>query len=198
METGDRFFDRPILNPPYEYPARHWEVDERGRPTHRILGRRRNVSFVMAVPGPKKDKDAQQGLDFDEEARRRATDDGQYRLAQTIDRARDAVDRWRASTDLGDWRVTPETARLLRRWRHRAFSHFRGEDAKDRKATMDIFWVPGVNALGTFERWAFAEYTDMYEIESGFDERIEGFLSPAHGIAATISPVEPSAAPLHG
>ena len=49
---------------------------------------------------------------------------------------------------------------------------YRGEDAKDKKATMDTYWVPGVNALGTFGRWAFAEFTEMYEIESGFDQLI--------------------------
>ena len=27
------FFDHPILNPPYEYPSRHWELDEFGQPT---------------------------------------------------------------------------------------------------------------------------------------------------------------------
>ena len=27
---SERFFDRPILNSPYEYPARHWELDEGG------------------------------------------------------------------------------------------------------------------------------------------------------------------------
>jgi type III restriction enzyme len=25
------FFDRPILNSPYEYPRRHWELDEAGK-----------------------------------------------------------------------------------------------------------------------------------------------------------------------
>ena len=49
---------------------------------------------------------------------------------------------------------------------------YRGEDAKDKKATMDTYWVPGVNALGTYGRWAFAEFTDVHEIESGFDQFI--------------------------
>ena len=53
---------------------------------------------------------------------------------------------------------------------------YRGEDGKDKKATMDTYWVPGVNALGTFGRWAFAEFTDVYEIETGFDELVRGFL----------------------
>ena len=38
---SDQFFDRPILNSPYEYPSRHWELDESGQPTSHILDRRR-------------------------------------------------------------------------------------------------------------------------------------------------------------
>lgn len=34
---GDRFFEKPILNSPYEYPGQHWELDEDGQPTDRIL-----------------------------------------------------------------------------------------------------------------------------------------------------------------
>ena len=35
------FFDHPILNSPYEYPRRHWELDEAGQPTQRIVETRR-------------------------------------------------------------------------------------------------------------------------------------------------------------
>ncbi len=31
------FFDHPILNSPYEYPRRHWELDEDGQPTQQIV-----------------------------------------------------------------------------------------------------------------------------------------------------------------
>ena len=31
------FFDRPILNSPYEYPRSHWELDESGQPTQRVI-----------------------------------------------------------------------------------------------------------------------------------------------------------------
>ena len=125
METGDQFFDRPILNSPYEYPARHWELDESGQPTHRVLDRRREVSFVTPIPVAKKAKGAQRTLIFDEEAARVATDDQQYELAQTINSVRNAVDRWRALPDPAQWRVTPETARLLQHWRHHRFNDIR-------------------------------------------------------------------------
>ncbi len=36
----NKFFEQPILNSPYEYPARYWELDEQGQPTQRIIERR--------------------------------------------------------------------------------------------------------------------------------------------------------------
>ncbi len=49
---------------------------------------------------------------------------------------------------------------------------FRGEDAKEKANTMRAYWVPGVNNLGSFGRWAFAEFTAVYEIEKQFGELI--------------------------
>ena len=45
---------------------------------------------------------------------------------------------------------------------------YRGEDAIEKKATMDTYWVPGVNHLGSYGRWAFAEFTEVYQIASDF------------------------------
>ncbi len=33
---------------------------------------------------------------------------------------------------------------------------------------MKTMWVPGVNNLGSFGRWAFEEFTDVFEIEAAF------------------------------
>ena len=33
---------------------------------------------------------------------------------------------------------------------------------------MRAYWVPGVNNLGKFGRWTFAEFTAVYEIEAAF------------------------------
>jgi hypothetical protein len=33
VNMSDPFFDRPILNSPYDYPKRCWELDEAGQPT---------------------------------------------------------------------------------------------------------------------------------------------------------------------
>jgi type III restriction enzyme len=50
---------------------------------------------------------------------------------------------------------------------------YRGEDAKEKKSTMDTYWVPGVNNLGSYGRWAFAEFADVYQIGSDFEARVE-------------------------
>jgi type III restriction enzyme len=52
----DAFFERPILNSPYERPTRHWELDEAGQPTQKILESRRRADFVTPIPKPKKRK----------------------------------------------------------------------------------------------------------------------------------------------
>ena len=50
---------------------------------------------------------------------------------------------------------------------------YRGEDAKDKANTMRAYWVPGVNNLEKFGRWAFAEFTAVYEMEAEFDKLLE-------------------------
>jgi len=49
---------------------------------------------------------------------------------------------------------------------------YRREDAKEKKATMENYWVPGVNNLGTYGRWAFAEFGDVYQIEADFAAKV--------------------------
>lgn len=53
---------------------------------------------------------------------------------------------------------------------------FRGEDAKEKKQTMDTYWIPGINNNGSFGRWAFAEFTELFSIENEFNKMIESFL----------------------
>ena len=45
---------------------------------------------------------------------------------------------------------------------------YRGEDAKIKKETMETYWVPGINHLGDYGRWSFAEFTDVYAMQSDF------------------------------
>jgi type III restriction enzyme len=69
---------------------------------------------------------------------------------------------------------------------------YRGEDAKEKKSTMETYWVPGANHLGSYGRWAFAEFTDIYLIEdelkakvgTEFDSIIEKVTAPAATKAA--------------
>jgi type III restriction enzyme len=50
---------------------------------------------------------------------------------------------------------------------------YRGEDAKEKKSTMDTYWVPGVNRLAQHGRWAFAEFTDVYAMQHDFAAKVE-------------------------
>ena len=49
---NDRFFENPILNSPYRYPGRHWELDGDGQPTRKIVESHRFTrGFLVATPG---------------------------------------------------------------------------------------------------------------------------------------------------
>jgi type III restriction enzyme len=50
---------------------------------------------------------------------------------------------------------------------------YRREDAKEKKSTMETYWVPGVNHLNIYGRWAFAEFTEVYQIEADFAARVK-------------------------
>lgn len=50
---------------------------------------------------------------------------------------------------------------------------YRREDAKEKKSTMDTYWVPGVNHLGTYGRWSFAEFTDVFQMQDDFAKKVE-------------------------
>ncbi len=50
---------------------------------------------------------------------------------------------------------------------------YRGEDAKEKKSTMETYWVPAVNHLGRHGRWAFAEFTEVYRIQADFETLVE-------------------------
>ena len=121
----ERFFERPILNSPYERPSRHWELDETGQPTQKTIDSRRQAEFITPIPKPRKRKGAgQQALVFDERAQKLGADGQQYDLTAIINGVRQQVDRWRDLPE-AQWQVTPETARLLRHWRHHHFSGIR-------------------------------------------------------------------------
>ena len=59
---SEPFFERPILNSPYAYPKRHWELDPNGQPTQAIIESRRRADFITPIPKPKKRSGAQQQI----------------------------------------------------------------------------------------------------------------------------------------
>jgi type III restriction enzyme len=122
---SDAFFERPILNSPYDYPARHWELDESGQPTNRIIEQRRTVEFITPIPAPKKRRKqkGQQEIVF-AEAQDVSTDAQRYETLSIINDVRRRVDAWRKLPE-DQWKVTPVTARLLNYWRHHRFTDIR-------------------------------------------------------------------------
>jgi type III restriction enzyme len=120
------FFDKPILNAPYSYPSRHWDLDADGQPTNRIIEARRRSELITPVPRPRR--------------RRREPDqvemvysigdglssaDQEYNPTPIINEIRSYVDTWRNLPAPDQWLVTPETARLLQHWRHHPFQAIR-------------------------------------------------------------------------
>ena len=124
---NNRFFENPILNSPYAYPCRHWELDSDGQPTQKIIERRRRAEFISPIPKPKKrGSKAEQGRLVFDEGKGLSTREQQYaQHAEIINSVRREVDDWRRRPDPGKWRVTPETARLLQHWRHHRFGDLR-------------------------------------------------------------------------
>lgn len=118
----NRFFEQPILNSPYEYPPRHWELVD-GQPTQQIIEKRRRAEFITPIPKPKKRKAPaeQQGFVFDE-GKGLSTQAQQYDPTSIINELRHYVDQWRKISNPNHWQVTPETARLLQHWRHHQFN----------------------------------------------------------------------------
>lgn len=122
----EQFFENPILNSPYAYPARHWELDEDGQPTNRILATRRRSDLITPVPKPRKRRrgrgqaemvfDAGEGL---------STAEQEYNPTPIINEIRTHVEAWRNLPNPEQWQVTPETARLLQHWRNHNFQGVR-------------------------------------------------------------------------
>ncbi|MCL6442742.1 MAG: DEAD/DEAH box helicase family protein [Alicyclobacillus sp.] len=121
-----QFFERPILNSPYECPTRHWELDEQGQPTGRIIERRRNAEFITPIPRPRKRTSTNKQMELVlDEGQGLSNEKQQYDPTSLINALRRHVDEWRSRPNPSDWQVTPETARLLQHWRHHKFSGIR-------------------------------------------------------------------------
>ena len=96
--TIQRFFKQPILNNPYEYPASHWELDEQGQPTHRIVTGRRPANFVTPFPATAQQggaSPAQEVLGVGEGSLENQSLLAMEDLKAVIGEVRGHVDRWR-------------------------------------------------------------------------------------------------------
>jgi type III restriction enzyme len=64
----------------------------------------------------------------------------------------------------------------------------RGEDAKEKASTLRTYWVPAVNQVGEYGRWAAAEFTDNWAIESDLkatiDAEVDRIIDTAGGAVA--------------
>ncbi len=184
------FFTHPILNSPYDYPSQQWELDDDGQLTQQIIATRRSAKFTTPIPKPKKRTGKSKQLNL--LAAHELTDQSQQYNPTSIiiNEPRREVDAWRSLPNPGTWQVTPETARLLKHWRHHPFQFiclaeplhlvveiksYRREDAKEKKTTMETYWIPGVNNLGQFCRWAFTAFTEVFRIEEALCSLHDGY-----------------------
>lgn len=123
---NNQFFEKPILNSPYDHPSRHWELDH-GQPTQQIIESRRLAEYITPLPKPKKRKgQAEQASLLLDDDKGLSTQAQEYqKTAAIINAVRQEVGKWRALPDPNTWHVTPESARLLQHWRHHSFSGVR-------------------------------------------------------------------------
>jgi len=126
LKMSNPFFDHPILNSPYEAPSRHWELDDQGQPTQRIIDSRRRAEFITPISKPRKRKSSpDQARMVLDEGKGLSTAQQEYDPTSIINEVRQRLEAWRTLPDPFDWKVTPETARLLQHWRSHKFSSIR-------------------------------------------------------------------------
>jgi type III restriction enzyme len=124
--VGGTFFERPILNSPYEAPKLHHALDADGQPLDQppVTGRR-GSQFITPVPKPRKRQGADQASLLFADEKGLSSAEQEYNPTPIINELRSHVASWRALPNAADWGVTPTTARLLTHWRHYAFDGVR-------------------------------------------------------------------------
>jgi type III restriction enzyme len=115
------FFEKPILNSPYEYPHRHWQL-ENGQPTGVVVEHRRRAEFITPIPKPRRRTGGQ--ADLLDESLGLSGNGQKYDPISIVNEIRQAVDAWRRLPRSG-WQVTPETGHLLEYWRTHGFQDVR-------------------------------------------------------------------------
>jgi type III restriction enzyme len=153
----NEFFERPILNSPYAEPRRHWELDKTGQPTQNILEKRRAAEFITPIPKPRRREGGDQASLALGGEQGLSTDKQQYAHTAIINGVRALVDEWRRIPNANDWKVTPETARLLQHWRTHEFSSQRPFFFQI-EAVETAIWLIEVAPLGGKQGEKYLEY----------------------------------------
>ena len=116
------FYEQPVLNSPYEYPARHWKLQD-GVPTDDIVESRRVAEYVTPVvprPRRRRGKVAPSPMVLGVEGI--STAQQEYDPTGNINEIRRHVDAWR-KLNPNQWHVSPVTRRLLQHWRGLTHEH---------------------------------------------------------------------------
>jgi type III restriction enzyme len=137
------FFERPILNSPYECPSRHSELVN-GIPTEETVAKRRESRLITPIHQPRKrggkgEQLQQRSLEL--EAQGISPNDQQYEVTQQINSIRSLVQEWRQSPE-SQWKVTLETcALLIKTWCQSTGFTIVGVRLDRQKATQPRPWV---------------------------------------------------------
>lgn len=67
---------------------------------------------------------------------------------------------------------------------------YQREDSKEKKSSMNTYWIPGVNNIGAYDRCVFAEFTDTFMVEENFRIEVDLLLSlPGIAVIEQILPI---------
>lgn len=53
---------------------------------------------------------------------------------------------------------------------------FKSENSREKKGTMETYWIPGVNALRQFGTWDFVELDSLHEMDSQFSDKFSSII----------------------
>lgn len=156
----EQFFERPILNSPYVYPGRHWELDKDRQPTNRIIEARRRSDLITPVPTTKKRRQNQkQGSFVLGGADELSTAKQEYNPTPIINEIRTHIESWRNLPSSDQWLVTPaigDFTPFIERGEHRPQARWRRERN----------WDPTVSRRILNDFAAFRSFTSKRRIES--------------------------------
>ena len=96
MEAVNPFFEQPVLNGPYDQPARHWELDDSGQPTQQIIEPAPRRVHHADPQAEEAQGTGRAGDAWSSEGNGLSTAAQQYDPTSIINEVRGQVDAWRA------------------------------------------------------------------------------------------------------